>query len=89
MLTCVLFGGNFQNQFLKEERQACTPCIAHFCFPIFIGQCQRPSSGCTASFDIYKSVDCDGDGILDHAWCHVSFLCENPTRNALLIKIDS
>ena len=54
-------------QFLKEERKACTPCIAHFGFPISIGQCQRPSSGCTASFDIYKSVDCDGDGILDHA----------------------
>ena len=39
----------------------------HFGFPISIGQCQRPSSGCTESFDIYKSVDCDGDGILDHA----------------------
>jgi len=31
------------------------------------GQCQRPSSGCVESYDIYKSVDCDGDGILDHA----------------------
>ena len=32
-----------------------------------LGQCQRPSSGCSNSIDIYKSVDCDGDGILDHA----------------------
>ena len=32
-----------------------------------LGQCQRPSSGCSNSIDIYKIVDCDGDGILDHA----------------------
>ena len=29
--------------------------------------CNRPSSGCTASSDIYNSLDCDGDGELDHA----------------------
>ena len=38
----------------------------YFQFP-YLGQCQRPSSGCIQSYDIYKSVDCDGDGILDHA----------------------
>ena len=38
----------------------------YFQFP-YLGQCQRPSSGCFDSHDIYKSVDCDGDGILDHA----------------------
>ena len=40
----------------------------HRCFQFpYLGQCQRPSSGCIESYDIYKSVDCDGDGILDHA----------------------
>ena len=33
-----------------------------------IGQCERPNPElCTASHDIYKNVDCDGDGIFDHA----------------------
>ena len=63
----VWLGGNLQNQFLKEERQACTPCIAHFGLPISIGQCQRPIYGCSESHERYKNVDCDGDGILDHA----------------------
>ena len=37
-------------------------------FPISIGHCQNPNPGlCKASHDIYKNVDCDGDGILDHA----------------------
>ena len=34
---------------------------------VLIGECPRPSPGCTASFDLYTNVDCDGDGILDHA----------------------
>ena len=38
-----------------------------YIFPISIGQCQRPSSGCSKGHDRYKNVDCDGDGILDHA----------------------
>ena len=39
----------------------------HFQFPC-LGQCQRPSCECCMnSWDIYESVDCDGDGILDHA----------------------
>ena len=29
--------------------------------------CDRPSSGCQDNGDIYANVDCDGDGILDHA----------------------
>ena len=44
--------------------------VHKFCtyiFPISIGQCQRPSSGCSKGHDRYKNVDCDGDGILDHA----------------------
>ena len=28
--------------------------------------CPRPSSGCQQSTDVYTSVDCDRDGILDH-----------------------
>ena len=33
-----------------------------------IGQCERPNPElCTASHDIYKNVDCDFDGIVDHA----------------------
>ena len=46
--------------------------VHKFCtyiFPISIGQCQRPSSGCYGSNDMYNNVDCDGDGILDHT-CH-------------------
>ena len=82
MSTCVWFGGNLQNQFLKQERQACTPCMAHFGFPIFIGQCQRPNSGCSwMHFDIYKSVDCDGDGILDHA-------CSNDNNRWLVLSSE-
>ena len=41
--------------------------IMHFQFPC-LGQCQRPSCECCMNYwDIYESVDCDGDGILDHA----------------------
>ena len=44
--------------------------IEDFKFLVFfsiIEDCKRPDSGCTESYDVYKSVDCDGDGILDHA----------------------
>ena len=45
--------------------------VHKFCtyiFPISIGQCQNPNPElCKASHDIYQNVDCDGDGILDHA----------------------
>ena len=29
--------------------------------------CERPSSGCQKSHDLYENIDCDGDGFLDHA----------------------
>ena len=29
--------------------------------------CQRPSTWCQKSYDVYNNVDCDGDGFLDHA----------------------
>ena len=38
---------------------------------ILLGGCNRPSSGCYESHDLYKNVDCDGDGICDHA-CSVT-----------------
>ena len=33
---------------------------------IIISECNRPSNGCKASHDRYRSVDCDGDGVMDH-----------------------
>ena len=30
-------------------------------------ECPRPHSGCKTSYHVYHNVDCDGDGILDHA----------------------
>jgi len=34
-------------------------CVAH-------ARCQRPKTGCVSKNDVYKHIDCDGDGILDH-----------------------
>ena len=33
----------------------------------FFSACDRPTSGCQDNGDVYANVDCDGDGILDHA----------------------
>ena len=33
---------------------------------VFVGECHRPE-GCTKDHNLYRNVDCDGDGILDHA----------------------
>ena len=38
----------------------CTQCY-------IFSACDRPTSGCQDNGDIYANVDCDGDGILDHA----------------------
>ena len=43
-----------------------------FCFrtscSVLENQCHRPLYGCSRfNSEIYKSLDCDGDGILDHA----------------------
>ena len=34
---------------------------------ILNAECQRPSFGCTGIDEHYKTLDCDGDGVLDHA----------------------
>merc|ERR1712079_420876 len=34
-------------------------CVVH-------AKCPRPKTGCDGSTDVYKHIDCDGDGILDH-----------------------
>jgi len=44
--------------------------------------CSRPSSGCTQSYDIYWSGDCDNDGKLDH-------FCSTTINNNIWMVLSS
>ena len=64
----------------KEVYQLTSPqrdanvCLSYQCditrlfhwISLILIECKRPSGGCTNTDDRYKSVDCDGDGIMDH-----------------------
>lgn len=43
--------------------------------------CQRPSDWCKKPGSLYQQVDCDGDGVLDHA-------CQNGDQRSTILSLD-